>query len=57
MDACVLAADPVVPPDPFQMRHLDEDERHDGEEKEFAGHPPTVSANPPTRNRPFGPIA
>lgn len=54
MHAGVLAADPVVPPDPLEVRDFDEDQRDDREEEELAAHPENVAAKPPKRNRPFG---
>ena len=54
MDACVLAANPVVPPDPLEMRDLDEDEEDDREEEKLAAHRQTVSRAERERNRPEG---
>ena len=54
MDAGVLAAGPVVPPDPLQVRDLDQDQRHDREEEELPGHRRTVSGTHRKRNRPTG---
>lgn len=50
----VLAADPVIPPDPLEVSDLDEDQRDDREEEELAAHSENVAAKPPQRNRPFG---
>jgi hypothetical protein len=52
--AGVLAADPVVPPDPLEVRDLHEDQRDDREEEELAAHPENVAAEAAKRNRPFG---
>lgn len=54
MDAGVLAAGPVVPPDPLQVGDLDEDQRHDREEEDLPAHRRTVSAPGWKRNRPIG---
>src|SRR3954454_13270263 len=53
VNAGVLAAGPVVPPDPLQVRDLDQDQRHDREEEEISAHHPTVSAGWAERNRPI----
>ena len=54
VDAGVLPAGPVVPPDPLQVRDLDEDQRDDDEEEELAAHLQTVSGPGAERNRPVG---
>jgi hypothetical protein len=50
----MLATGPVVPPDPLQVRDLNEDQRHDREEENLPAHRPTVSAGRGERNRPIG---
>jgi len=52
--ARVLAADPVVPPDPLEVGDLHEDQRDDRKEEKLAAHPENLAAKPPKRNRPFG---
>jgi hypothetical protein len=54
VDAGVLSAGPVVPPDPLEVRDLDEDQRDDDEEEELAAHLQTVSGPDAERNRPVG---
>ena len=44
----------MVPPDPLQVRDLDEDQRDDDEEEELAAHLQTVSGPGAERNRPVG---
>jgi hypothetical protein len=44
----------VVPPDPLQVRDLDENQPDDGEEEELAAHVQTVSGPRCKRNRPDG---
>jgi hypothetical protein len=44
----------VGPPDPLQVRDLDEDQRDDDEEEELAAHVQTVSGWRSQRNRPVG---
>ena len=44
----------MVPPDPLEVRDLDEDQRDNGEEEELAAHPQTVSGPGSERNRPVG---
>jgi hypothetical protein len=52
--AGALAADPVVPPDPLEVRDLHEDQGDDREEEKLAAHPQNVAAKPPQRVGPFG---